>query len=74
MFVARIMEETSIALPDVSKRQTDDPHFAKNLKGTASHVGFKNVEVHISIILISYDLAYYISMYFWAIYSIISIF
>ena len=52
------MEETSIALPDVSKRQTDDPHFAKNLKGTASHVGFKNVEVHISIILISYDLAY----------------
>ena len=52
------MEETSIALPDVSKRQTDDPHFAKNLKGAASHVGFKNVEVHISIILISYDLAY----------------
>ena len=41
------MEETSIALPDVSKRQTDDPHFAKNLKGTASHVGFKKVEVHI---------------------------
>ena len=42
------MEETLIALPDVLKLQAERPHFAKNLKGTASHVGFKNVEVHIS--------------------------
>ena len=42
------MEETSIALPDVLKLQADGLHFAKNLKGTASHVGFKNVEVNIS--------------------------